>query len=132
MGVMGPPKAPRESISSKSWFDSLTGKWLGAGAPLVLKNTLYAPSSEEVNVNEASSPPAIVTGPEGTGERTVTAPGEKNRTTLLPSVVENATVSPSTTGTELELGTNTPASFVIVISVCAIRVTLIHFFAVVQ
>jgi hypothetical protein len=78
-------------------------------------------------VNDAFSPPATVTGPDGTGDSTDTAPGEKNNTALLPSFVEKETVSPSTTGTESELGTSTPASFVIVISVCAIRETLVHF-----
>ena len=78
-------------------------------------------------MNVIFSEPADVTGPEGGGESTATAPGEKNSTALLPSVVEKAIVSPETTRMESTLGTRTPLLFVRVTSVCAIAVTLVHF-----
>jgi hypothetical protein len=78
-------------------------------------------------VNVIFSEPVDFTGPEGGGERMATAPGEKNNTALLPSVVEKAIVSPETTRIESALGTRTPPLLVRVISVCAIAVTLVHF-----
>ena len=77
-------------------------------------------------MNVVLPPEAIDTGAEGAGERIETAPGEKNSVALSLGA-EKVTVSPCTAETEGWLGTRTPFSMEIVITVFAMAETLLQF-----